>query len=55
MEGKIMPSIKIPDDCTLTQATAVFEFIDELKEAIIIGYQPEIEQQLRSEVSTVSK
>jgi hypothetical protein len=45
----MMPSIKIPDDWTPAQATAVFEFIDEFREAIIIGYQPEIAQHLRCE------
>ena len=44
-----MPSMKIPDDWTPAGATAVFEFIDELREAITIRYQPEIAQQLRSQ------
>ena len=33
----------------LCRVTAVFEFINELKEAIIIGYQAKIVQQLRAE------
>jgi hypothetical protein len=44
-----MTSIKIPDDWTPGEATAVFEFIDELRDAITIRYQPEIAQQLRSQ------
>jgi hypothetical protein len=45
----MMPSNQIPDDWTPAQATAVFGFIDELREAIIIGYQPEIAEHLRRE------
>ena len=44
-----MASIKIPDYWTPAEATAVFEFIDELRTAITIRYEPEIAQQLRSQ------
>lgn len=44
-----MTDIKIPDDWTPEQATAVFEFIDDLRESIVIQYQLQIMEQLRSE------
>ncbi len=47
-----MTEIKIPDYWTPEQATAVFEFIDEVREAIIIQYRLQIMEQLRSEQCT---
>lgn len=44
-----MPSVKIPNDWTPAQATAVFEFIDDLKEAVMLRYQPEIAEYIRSQ------
>ncbi|MCK5356744.1 MAG: hypothetical protein KAJ63_16625 [Methyloprofundus sp.] len=47
-----MTEIKIPDYWTPEQATAVFEFIDEVREAIIIRYRLQIMEQLHSERCT---
>ena len=47
-----MTEIKIPDYWTPEQATAVFEFIDEVREAVIIQYRLQIMEQLRSERCT---
>jgi hypothetical protein len=44
-----MPSIRVPDDWTPAQAAAVFEFIDEVKEAIMIRYQIDIVEYIRSQ------
>jgi len=44
-----MKNIKLPDYWTPKQATEVFEFIDEIREAIWIQYQLEIMEQMRSE------
>ena len=44
-----MTEIKLPDYWTPEQATAVFEFIDEVREAIIIQYRLQIMEQVRSE------
>ena len=44
-----MPSVKIPDDWTPAQAAAVFEFIDDIKEAIMLRYQIEIAEYIRSQ------
>jgi hypothetical protein len=47
-----MKNIKLPDYWTPEQATAVFEFIDDIREAIWIKYQLEIMEQMRSERCT---
>lgn len=49
-----MTDIKLPDYWTPEQATAVFEFIDDVREAIIIRYQLQIMAQQRSERCTES-
>lgn len=41
--------INIPDYWTPEQATAVFEFIDEIREEILIHYQLQIMEYLRDE------
>ena len=41
--------IKIPDYWTAEQATAVFEFVDEIREEILILYQLQIMAYLREE------
>jgi len=47
-----MTEMKIPEYWTPEQATAVFEFVEELREAILIRYQLQIMEQLHSERST---
>ena len=44
-----MTDIKIPDYWTSEQATAVFEFIDDVREAVIIQYRLQIMEQLHCE------
>ena len=44
-----MTEIKIPDYWTPEQATAMFEFIDDVREAVIIQYRLQIMEQLHSE------
>ena len=47
-----MKNIKLPDYWTPKQATEIFEFIDDIREAIWIQYQLEIMEQMRSERCT---
>ncbi len=47
-----MKNIKLPDYWTPEQATEIFEFIDDIREAIWIKYQLEIMEQMRSERCT---
>ncbi len=42
-----MKNIKLPDYWTPEQATAVFEFIDEIREAILIQYRLQLMEQMR--------
>jgi len=44
-----MLDIKIPDYWTPEQATEIFEFIDEIREAIWINYRSQIIEQMCSE------
>jgi len=41
--------MKIPDYWTAEQATAVFEFVDDIREQILIQYQLQIMEYLREE------
>jgi hypothetical protein len=41
--------MKIPDYWTAEQATAVFEFVDEIREEILIRYRLQIMEYLREE------
>jgi hypothetical protein len=43
-----MTKVTIPDDWTPKQALAVFELIDELRDAIATKYQLQLMEQLRS-------
>ena len=47
-----MKNIKLPDYWTPEQATAVFEFIDEIREAILIQYRLQLMEQMRLERCT---
>ncbi len=47
-----MPDIKIPDYWTPEQATEIFEFIEEIKEAIWIQYRLQIMEQMQFERCT---
>ena len=47
-----MPDIKIPDYWTPEQATEIFEFIEEIKEAIWIQYRLQIIEQMQFERCT---
>ena len=47
-----MKNIKLPDYWTPEQATAVFEFIDEIKEAIWIQYRLQLVEQMQLERCT---
>ena len=44
-----MTQIKLPDYWSADQATEVFEFIDEIRDAILKKYQLQIMQQIRYE------
>jgi hypothetical protein len=44
-----MTEMKIPDYWTAEQATAVFEFIDDIREEILIQYRLQIMEYLRDE------
>jgi hypothetical protein len=44
--------IKIPDYWTPEQATAVFELVEEVRDALLRQYQLQIMQQLKSERPT---
>ena len=44
-------TIKLPDYWTPEQATAVFELVEEVREALLKRYQLQIMQQLKSERS----
>ena len=50
-----MPDIKIPDYWTPEQATEIFEFIEEIKEAIWIQYRLQIMEQMQFERCTEFK
>ena len=45
------PTINIPDYWTPEQATAVFELVEEIRDALLIQYQLQIMQQLKSDRS----
>ncbi|TXL07320.1 hypothetical protein BMR07_05120 [Methylococcaceae bacterium CS1] len=47
-----MKNIKLPDYWTPEQATAVFEFIDEIREAILIQYRLQLMEQMQLERCT---
>ena len=47
-----MLDIKIPDYWTPEQATEIFEFIDEIREAIWINYRFQIIEQMHSDRCT---
>jgi hypothetical protein len=47
-----MPDIKIPDYWTPEQATEIFEFIEEIKEAIWRQYRLQIMEQMQFERCT---
>ena len=47
-----MKNIKLPDYCTPEQTTAVFEFIDEIREAILIQYRLQLMEQMQLERCT---
>lgn len=44
--------IKLPDYWTSQQAVAVFELVEEVREALLSQYQLQIREQLKSERST---
>lgn len=44
-----MTEMKIPDYWTAEQATAVFEFVDDIREQILIQYRLQIMEYLRDE------
>ena len=44
--------IKLPDYWTPEQATAVFELLEELRDALLVQYRLQIMQQLKSERSS---
>ena len=44
-----MTEMKIPDYWTAEQATAVFEFVDDIREEILIQYRLQIMEYLREE------
>jgi hypothetical protein len=44
-----MTEIKLPDYWTPEQATEIFEFIDEIREAILSRYQLQIMEQIQFE------
>ena len=44
-----MTEIKIPDYWTAEQATAVFEFVDDVREEILVQYRLQIMEYLREE------
>ncbi len=44
-----MSDFKIPDYWTSEQATAVFEFIDEIRDKILIHYRLQIAEQMKEE------
>jgi len=46
-----MTEIKLPDYWTPDQATEVFEFIDEIRDAILSRYQLQIMEQIQFERS----
>ena len=47
-----MTKMKIPEHWTAEQATAVFEFVDEIREQIIIQHRLQIMEYLRDERCT---
>ena len=47
-----MKNIKLPDYWTPEQATEIFEFIDDIREAIWVKYQLQIMEQMRLERCT---
>ena len=47
-----MTDMKIPDYWTPEQATAVFEFVDDIREQILIQYRLKIMEYLRDERCT---
>ncbi len=44
-----MSNFKIPDYWTSEQAMAVFEFIDEIRDEILVHYQLQIAEQMKEE------
>ena len=44
-----MTDIKVPDYWTAEQASAVFEFVDDVREEILIQYRLQIMEYLREE------
>ena len=44
-----MSDFKIPDYWTSEQAMAVFEFIDEIRDEILVHYQLQIARQMKEE------
>jgi len=50
-----MKNIKLPDYWTPEQATAVFEFIDEIREVILIQYRLKLMEQMQLERCTESE
>ena len=45
-------SIKLPDYWSPEQATAVFELVEEVRDALLVQYQLQIMQQLKSDRET---
>ena len=45
-------TIKLPDYWTPEQATAVFELVEEVRDALLVQYQLQIMQQLKSDRAT---
>ena len=45
-------SIKLPDYWSPEQATAVFELVEEVRDALLVQYQFQIMQQLKSDRET---
>ena len=45
-------SIKLPDYWTPEQATAVFELVEEVRDTLLMQYQLQIMQQLKSDRET---
>ena len=45
-------TIKLPDYWTPEQATAVFELVEEVRDALLVQYQLQIMQQLKSDRET---
>ncbi|MCW8885879.1 MAG: hypothetical protein K6L75_03285 [Cellvibrionaceae bacterium] len=48
-----MPSMKIPAHWTPSEALAVFEFIDEIRDQIWNAYGPEIQAQLQEDQASL--